>query len=112
MTATDGTVQDRRPGAVLVTGGASGLGAAIALAVQDAGGRPFVLDLVAPPFAVGHELVDLERRAHQVEHERAAAGIPDGQGDRRPEPGCAAGHQDRARPVSDCHVGRPPSSTA
>ena len=54
MTATDGTVQDRRPGSVLVTGGASGLGAAIALAVQAAGGRPFVLDLVAPPFEVDH----------------------------------------------------------
>jgi NAD(P)-dependent dehydrogenase (short-subunit alcohol dehydrogenase family) len=59
VTATDGTVQDPRPGAVLVTGGASGLGAAIALAVQAAGGRPFVLDLVTPPFAVDHELVDL-----------------------------------------------------
>ena len=62
MTATDGPAQDRRPGTVLVTGGASGLGAAIALAVQAAGGRPFVLDLVAPPFAVDHELVDLADR--------------------------------------------------
>jgi NAD(P)-dependent dehydrogenase (short-subunit alcohol dehydrogenase family) len=59
VTATDGPVQDRRPGAVLVTGGASGLGAAIALAVEAAGGRPYVLDLVAPPFEVDHELVDL-----------------------------------------------------
>ena len=57
MTATDGPAQDRRPGAVLVTGGASGLGAAVALAVRDAGGRPFVLDLVSPPFEVDHELV-------------------------------------------------------
>ena len=48
MTATDGPAQDRRPGAVLVTGGASGLGAAVALAVRDAGGRPFVLALVKP----------------------------------------------------------------
>ena len=62
MTATDGTVQDPRPGAVLVTGGASGLGAAVALAVRDAGGRPFVLDLVTPPFQVEHELVDLADR--------------------------------------------------
>jgi NAD(P)-dependent dehydrogenase (short-subunit alcohol dehydrogenase family) len=51
-----------RPGTVLVTGGASGLGAAIALAVQAAGGRPFVLDLVAPPFEVDHQLVDLADR--------------------------------------------------
>ena len=63
MTATDGTVQDRRPGSVLVTGGASGLGAAIALAVQAAGGRPFVLDLVAPPFEVDHQLIDLADRS-------------------------------------------------
>jgi NAD(P)-dependent dehydrogenase (short-subunit alcohol dehydrogenase family) len=62
VTATDGPAQDRRPGAVLVTGGASGLGAAVALAVRDAGGRPFVLDLVSPPFEVDHELVDLADR--------------------------------------------------
>ena len=73
MTATDGTVQDPRPGAVLVTGGASGLGAAIALAVQAAGGRPFVLDLVAPPFGVDHELVDLaDGRAAAAAVDRAA----------------------------------------
>ena len=59
MTATDGTEQARGPGAVLVTGGASGLGAAVALAVRAAGGRPSVLDLVAPPFDVDHQLVDL-----------------------------------------------------
>ena len=63
MTATDGTEQARRPGAVLVTGGASGLGAAVALAVRAAGGRPSVLDLVAPPFDVDHQLVDLADRA-------------------------------------------------
>lgn len=44
---------------VLVTGGASGLGAAVAAAVTDAGGRPFVLDRQAPAAAVEHELVDL-----------------------------------------------------
>jgi NAD(P)-dependent dehydrogenase (short-subunit alcohol dehydrogenase family) len=60
VTATDGPAGEaRRPGAVLVTGGASGLGAAVAQAVQAAGGRPFVLDLVAPPFPVDHLLVDL-----------------------------------------------------
>jgi NAD(P)-dependent dehydrogenase (short-subunit alcohol dehydrogenase family) len=63
VTATDGTEQARRPGAVLVTGGASGLGAAVALAVREAGGRPYVLDLVAPPFEVDHQLVDLADRA-------------------------------------------------
>ena len=71
MTATDGTEQGRRPGTVLVTGGASGLGAAVALAVQAAGGRPFVLDLVSPPFDVDHQLVDLADRA-------AAAAAVDG----------------------------------
>ncbi|GLZ29168.1 short-chain dehydrogenase [Lentzea sp. NBRC 105346] len=43
---------------VLVTGGASGLGAAVAEAVHEAGGTPLVLDKVAP--RVGKfELVDL-----------------------------------------------------
>jgi nucleoside-diphosphate-sugar epimerase len=73
VTATDGPAQDHRPGAVLVTGGASGLGAAVALAVGDAGGRPFVLDLVAPPFNVDHELVDLaDRGVAAAAVERAA----------------------------------------
>ena len=75
MTATDGTVQDRRPGSVLVTGGASGLGAAVALAVEAAGGRPFVLDLVAPRFEVDHQLVDLADRS-------AAAAAVDGAAER------------------------------
>ena len=35
----------RNPGRVVVTGGASGLGLAIAVAVKEAGGRPLVLDL-------------------------------------------------------------------
>jgi NAD(P)-dependent dehydrogenase (short-subunit alcohol dehydrogenase family) len=47
------------PGTVLVTGGASGLGAAVAQAVAAAGGTPSVLDLAEPGFAVDHELVDL-----------------------------------------------------
>ena len=47
------------PGTVLVTGGASGLGAAVARAVAAAGGTPSVLDLAEPGFAVDHELVDL-----------------------------------------------------
>ena len=67
MTATDGTERDRRPGTVLVTGGASGLGAAVALAVRAAGGRPYVLDLVAPAFEVDHALVDLADRVAVLE---------------------------------------------
>jgi len=47
------------PGAVLVTGGASGLGAAVVRAVLDSGGRPVVADLRPPISPVDHELVDL-----------------------------------------------------
>jgi NAD(P)-dependent dehydrogenase (short-subunit alcohol dehydrogenase family) len=46
-------------GTVLVTGGASGLGAAVARAVADAGGRPVILDRVQPELDVEHEIVDL-----------------------------------------------------
>ncbi|HVL99659.1 MAG TPA: SDR family oxidoreductase [Egibacteraceae bacterium] len=44
---------------VLVTGGASGLGAAVAADVRAAGGTPVVLDRVVPGLDVEHELVDL-----------------------------------------------------
>jgi NAD(P)-dependent dehydrogenase (short-subunit alcohol dehydrogenase family) len=46
-------------GTVLVTGGASGLGAALVEAVTQAGGRAVVLDRVQPPADVDHEIVDL-----------------------------------------------------
>jgi NAD(P)-dependent dehydrogenase (short-subunit alcohol dehydrogenase family) len=46
-------------GTVLVTGGASGLGAAVVGAVAAAGGTPVVLDRVRPAPGVQHELVDL-----------------------------------------------------
>jgi NAD(P)-dependent dehydrogenase (short-subunit alcohol dehydrogenase family) len=46
-------------GTVLVTGGASGLGAAVVEAVTESGGRPVVLDRVEPPHAADHEIVDL-----------------------------------------------------
>ena len=47
-------------GTVLVTGGASGLGAAVVEAVAAGGGKPVVLDRVAPSGpAADHELVDL-----------------------------------------------------
>jgi NAD(P)-dependent dehydrogenase (short-subunit alcohol dehydrogenase family) len=55
---------ERPLGTVLVTGGASGLGAATALAVARAGGRVLILDRVPPPaevaaVAAGSEVVDL-----------------------------------------------------
>ena len=59
-------------GCVLVTGGASGLGAAVAQAVGRAGGTPVVLDRARPPLSVDHELVDLadtartEKAVHAV----------------------------------------------
>jgi len=46
-------------GTVLVTGGSSGLGAAVVQAVTAAGGRPVVLDRVPPADEVEHEVVDL-----------------------------------------------------
>ena len=48
-----------RLGTVLVTGGASGLGAATVAAVTAAGGTPLVLDLARPDADVDHEQVDL-----------------------------------------------------
>ncbi|MDX6324227.1 MAG: hypothetical protein QOK15_581 [Nocardioidaceae bacterium] len=46
-------------GTVLVTGGASGLGAAVAHVVAEAGGRPVVLDRVKTSADVEQEIVDL-----------------------------------------------------
>jgi NAD(P)-dependent dehydrogenase (short-subunit alcohol dehydrogenase family) len=60
-------------GVVLVTGGSSGLGAAIAATVAAQGGRPLVLDRVEPPFEVEHDLVDLaDGRAAEAAVTRAA----------------------------------------
>jgi NAD(P)-dependent dehydrogenase (short-subunit alcohol dehydrogenase family) len=54
-------------GVVVVTGGASGLGAAVAEAVAGAGGTPVVLDRAIPPFTVDHEVIDLaETRATEA----------------------------------------------
>jgi NAD(P)-dependent dehydrogenase (short-subunit alcohol dehydrogenase family) len=56
---------------VLVTGGASGLGAAIVAAVAEDGGKPYVLDRV-PVDGIPHVLVDL---ADTRAAERATTGI-------------------------------------
>src|SRR4051812_15095837 len=50
---------DRSIGTVLVTGGASGLGAAVAFAVAEGGGTPLVLDINPPALDCEHERVDL-----------------------------------------------------
>jgi NAD(P)-dependent dehydrogenase (short-subunit alcohol dehydrogenase family) len=49
----------RELGNVIVTGGSSGLGAAVADAVSDAGGTALILDRVAPGSERAHEVVDL-----------------------------------------------------
>ena len=56
-----------------MTGGASGLGAAVARSVAAGGGAPVVLDRVPPPFEVEHEVVDLaETRAAEEAVRRVA----------------------------------------
>ena len=50
-------------GNVLITGGASGLGAATVEAVLAAGGRPLILDRNAPSLEVDHVRADLADRA-------------------------------------------------
>lgn len=62
-------------GTVLVTGGASGLGAAVVSAVGQAGGTPVCLDRTPPPDAAGHFVeVDLaDARAAEEAVRRAAA---------------------------------------
>ncbi len=50
---------EERLDAVVVTGGASGLGLAVAQAVEREGGTPIVLDRAHPPLEVDHEIVDL-----------------------------------------------------
>ncbi|WP_116051116.1 SDR family oxidoreductase [Amycolatopsis palatopharyngis] len=47
------------PGNVLITGGASGLGAATVEAVRQAGGRPLVIDKTEPSAPVDHVVADL-----------------------------------------------------
>jgi NAD(P)-dependent dehydrogenase (short-subunit alcohol dehydrogenase family) len=64
-------IEQSLDGAVIVTGGASGLGAAVAHAVQEAGGTPVVLD--RDPSANGFETVQIDladaRAAERTVHE-------------------------------------------
>jgi NAD(P)-dependent dehydrogenase (short-subunit alcohol dehydrogenase family) len=67
-------VPERDLGTVLVTGGASGLGAAVAEAVAAAGGTPVVLDLRPPDDGIAYRAVDLaDRAAAQAAVEQVAA---------------------------------------
>jgi NAD(P)-dependent dehydrogenase (short-subunit alcohol dehydrogenase family) len=60
-------------GVVVVTGGSSGLGAAVADAVAGAGGTPVVLDRVPPSAGIEREVVDLaDARAAEGAVERVA----------------------------------------
>jgi NAD(P)-dependent dehydrogenase (short-subunit alcohol dehydrogenase family) len=73
--------EERMTGAVLVTGGASGLGAAVVAAVKEAGGSPYVLDLKPPAVDVPYVAVDLSdtRAAERATRELIAqAGVLDG----------------------------------
>jgi len=65
---------------VIVTGGASGLGRAIAEVVERAGGRPVVLDVNAPSNGFVHRIVDL---ADTRSAEDAVREIAEEQGDLR-----------------------------
>lgn len=65
-------------GTVLVTGGSSGLGAAVVRRVLDDGGRPVVLDRVPPPMEVDHHVVDLgDGRAAEAATRDVVARHPD-----------------------------------
>jgi NAD(P)-dependent dehydrogenase (short-subunit alcohol dehydrogenase family) len=67
-------MRSRELGRVLVTGGASGLGAAVVEAVGRAGGRPYVLDRAAVEDGVPSDVVDLARPRDAEEAVRRAAG--------------------------------------
>jgi NAD(P)-dependent dehydrogenase (short-subunit alcohol dehydrogenase family) len=67
-------------GTVVVTGGASGLGRAVAAQVAAAGGTPVVLDLAAPPDGYEHVTVDL---ADTAAAEAAVRGVAERHGDLR-----------------------------
>src|SRR5919107_5536567 len=60
-------------GTVLVTGGSSGLGAAVAAAVAAEGGTPVVLDRVPPDSGHEHVVVDLAHRREAEDAVREAS---------------------------------------
>jgi NAD(P)-dependent dehydrogenase (short-subunit alcohol dehydrogenase family) len=60
-------------GTVLVTGGASGLGAAVAEAIRDEGGTPVVLDIKEPDDGLAFARVDLARARETEEAVRRIA---------------------------------------
>jgi len=60
-------------GTTIVTGGSSGLGAAVAAAVRDAGGTPVVLDLNPPPDGFAFHRVDLTKPREAEEAVRRVA---------------------------------------
>jgi NAD(P)-dependent dehydrogenase (short-subunit alcohol dehydrogenase family) len=64
-------------GAVIVTGGASGLGAAVVAAVREEGGTPYVLDLKPPDADVPYVAVDLSdtRAAERATRELAEQAV-------------------------------------
>jgi NADP-dependent 3-hydroxy acid dehydrogenase YdfG len=65
---------DQKLGTVVITGGSSGLGAAVAAAVEDAGGTPVVVDINEPANGYAREIVDLsDTRAAEAAVERIAA---------------------------------------
>jgi NAD(P)-dependent dehydrogenase (short-subunit alcohol dehydrogenase family) len=60
-------------GVVIVTGGSSGLGAAVVAGVRDEGGTPIVLDRVPPEVDVDFDQVDLARGRDAEDAVRRAA---------------------------------------
>ena len=66
-------IDQQQLGTVIVTGGSSGLGEAVARAVAAAGGKPVVFDLVEPRSGFAFERVDLaDPRAAEAAVERVA----------------------------------------
>jgi NAD(P)-dependent dehydrogenase (short-subunit alcohol dehydrogenase family) len=72
-----GTSTEPSLGTVIVTGGSSGLGAAVAEAVAERGGTPVVLDVKAPPNGFAFTRVDL---AHTRETEAVVEAVAQEQG--------------------------------